>query len=74
MNRIVIISFMFLFSCSSEKQGLPENPYVMVLGVAQDAGYPQANCNKKCCKNAWEYPEKRKFVSCLALVDPKTKN
>ncbi|MEE2953761.1 MAG: MBL fold metallo-hydrolase [Bacteroidota bacterium] len=49
------------------------DPYLIVLGVAQDAGYPQANCNDKCCKDAWENSKKRKFVSCLALVDPQTK-
>ncbi len=50
-----------------------KNPYVVVLGVAQDAGYPQAGCSKDCCKDAWEDPGKRKNVSCLALVDPISK-
>ena len=50
-----------------------KNPYIVVLGVAQDAGYPQAGCNKDCCKDAWEDPAKRKNVSCLALVDPISK-
>ncbi len=50
-----------------------KTPYVVVLGVAQDAGYPQAGCNKDCCKDAWEDPAKRKNVSCLALVDPISK-
>tara|TARA_B100000700_G_C14990574_1_gene831085 strand:- start:845 stop:1714 length:870 start_codon:yes stop_codon:yes gene_type:complete len=48
-------------------------PYLVVLGTAQDAGFPQANCNKKCCEDAWNMPEKRKFVSCIAIVDPKSK-
>ena len=64
----------FLFSCSptkeKEKNTLPKNPFVIVLGIAQDAGYPQANCYKDCCKEIWNHPEKRKMVSCLALVDP----
>jgi pyrroloquinoline quinone biosynthesis protein B len=50
-----------------------KNPYVIVLGVAQDAGYPQAGCNKNCCKDAWEDHSKRKNVSCIALVDPISK-
>lgn len=45
-------------------------PYIIVLGVAQDAGYPQAGCNKSCCQDAWEDPFKRRSVSCLAIVDP----
>ena len=72
MNRIVIISFLFLFSCSSEKQELPENPYIMVLGIAQDAGYPQMNCKKECCAAAWNSPALQKTTSCLAIVDPNT--
>ncbi|SVD68180.1 uncharacterized protein METZ01_LOCUS421034, partial [marine metagenome] len=49
------------------------NPYIVVLGVAQDAGYPQANCNKSCCNKVWENPQLSKFVSCLGLVDPISK-
>lgn len=45
-------------------------PFVVVLGIAQDAGYPQAGCAKSCCKEAWEQPAKRRFVSCIAVVDP----
>ena len=48
----------------------PKEPYIIVLGTAQDAGYPQANCNKKCCIDAWEDLNNKKFVSCIALVDP----
>ena len=44
----------------------------MVLGVAQDAGYPQINCKKDCCKEAWENSSLRKLISCLAIVDPTT--
>lgn len=41
---------------------------LLILGVAQDAGYPQAGCDKKCCKKAFEkgiveYP------TCLAVIN-----
>lgn len=49
------------------------NPHLTVLGIAQDAGYPQANCKKSCCKEIWMDKSKRKMVSCLGLKDPKTK-
>ncbi len=42
-------------------------PYVVVLGVAQDAGYPQAGDPEK---DAWHDPAKQRLVTCLALVDP----
>ncbi len=45
--------------------------YAVVLGVAQDAGYPQANCKKKCCELAWQDPGERKSTSCVAIVDTK---
>ena len=48
-----------------------EQPYVVVLGIAQDAGYPQAGCHKDCCREAWKLPSKRRSVSCIAIVDPK---
>ena len=51
----------------------PENPYVIVLGIAQDAGYPQANCNKICCQKAWENSKYIRNVSCIGLVDPISK-
>jgi len=41
----------------------------IVLGVAQGAGYPQANCQKACCRPAWEKPDKRRKVACLAIAD-----
>lgn len=49
------------------------NPYVIVLGIAQDGGYPQAGCKKECCKRAWDDPSVRRAVACLALVDPVSK-
>jgi len=45
-------------------------PFVQVLGVAQDAGYPQLGCTKDCCKNLWNNLGARKMVSCIALLDP----
>lgn len=48
----------------------PVRPFVVVLGIAQDAGYPQADCKKSCCKSAWEQPHCRQTVSCIAVVDP----
>ena len=47
-----------------------EAPYLVVLGIAQDAGYPQAGCAKECCEAVHQGRVERKHVSCLALVDP----
>jgi len=40
-----------------------------ILGIAQDAGYPQINCEKECCKYFYDGFESKKLVSCLGLVD-----
>lgn len=42
---------------------------VIVLGIAQDAGYPQAGCKKACCERAWKDPSLRRFASSVAVVD-----
>ncbi len=47
-----------------------QNPYVVVLGVAQDGGYPQAGCKKDCCKAVWQHKRVEQMVSCIAVVDP----
>lgn len=46
------------------------SPYIIVLGIAQDGGFPQAGCNKDCCKKAWCDYSLRRNVVCLGLVDP----
>ena len=61
----------FSFACN-QKTNMPTTPYVMVLGVSQDAGYPQINCKKECCKIAWKNAELQRNTSCLAIVDPTT--
>ena len=46
------------------------SPYVVVLGIAQDGGLPQAGCRRECCRKAWADPRRGRRVSCLAIVDP----
>lgn len=72
----ILISFLF-FSCKTgdrttpvDKNKLPEQ-FLVVLGIAQDAGYPQIGCNKQCCNAYYEGKEKKKLVTSLALVDKK---
>ena len=45
------------------------NPYIFVLGVAQDAGYPQANCYRPHCMRAWNDPTLKRLTSSIAVVD-----
>jgi len=71
--KTLFYSLLILLGCSSPavEDTIPsDHPYVVVLGIAQDGGFPQAGCDKECCKEAWENPLQRKMVVCLGLVDP----
>ena len=71
---------LFMSGCKSGKNSLPSgktenvfsDKFLVVLGITQDAGYPQIGCEKECCKAYWEGKEKKKLVTCLALVDRKS--
>jgi pyrroloquinoline quinone biosynthesis protein B len=49
------------------------NPYVIVLGIAQDGGAPHAGCTKECCEEKWDNPTQHARVSSIGIVDPVTK-
>lgn len=57
---------------TEEDRVAADEPFVIVLGVAQDGGYPQAGCSKPCCAAAWEDAARARSVSCIAVVDPAT--
>lgn len=42
---------------------------ILVLGIAQDAGYPQAGCQKDCCVQNYEGKLAKQKVSCISIVD-----
>ena len=65
--RLLIIFFLF-----TSFQLPPKDPFIVVLGTAQDAGYPQIGCDKECCKKYWDKKIAKQKVSCLALFDPAT--
>ena len=46
-----------------------EEVFIEVLGVAQDAGYPQTNCYRPHCLRAWEDPALRRRATSIAVVD-----
>lgn len=48
----------------------PHAPFLVVLGIAQDAGVPQAGCERECCSRVWRDPSLRRKVTALGLVDP----
>ncbi|MEM1407174.1 MAG: MBL fold metallo-hydrolase [Bacteroidota bacterium] len=80
MNKVILPFIISLVACQNEKRSehkaevlVPGTPYLVVLGVAQDAGYPQAGCYKEHCMRAWHDPSLKRSATCLALIDPQSK-
>ena len=71
--RIIILLILILSSCFAYEEDTPTSPYIMILGTAQDGGYPQAGCKKNCCEKAFENKDQSKKVSSLAIIDPISK-
>ena len=65
------LMFVLLNACAEKSVKEKSKPlqYITVLGIAQDAGYPQINCENDCCKSFYVGEESRKLVSCLGVVD-----
>ena len=74
---LAVLGMLFFMACKDKPEAInspvvtkPAGPYVQVLGIAQDGGYPHAGCGKACCQPVWGDLTQRKLVSCLALIDP----
>ncbi|WP_457609566.1 MBL fold metallo-hydrolase [Lutibacter sp.] len=68
---LLILLTGILISCKQkEVKEKPTHPYIFVLGIAQDAGYPQINCEKECCQRVYKNSKNARNVVSLALVDP----
>ena len=70
-NVFIACIVLVLMDVSARAQAL--TPYMIVLGSAQDGGYPHAGCQKKCCAAAWNNDSLRSYTVSLALVDPQSK-
>lgn len=65
--RYFIVLLLFV-SCNHKKE-TKSKLFVKVLGVAQDAGYPQLGCSKECCRAVYDGKESKRQVVSLALVN-----
>jgi pyrroloquinoline quinone biosynthesis protein B len=76
MKNTFLFIFISFFCCQTPKKTVV-NPdlspqFIVVLGITQDAGYPQPYCAKACCEAVAQGKETRKRVTCLGLVDRET--
>jgi pyrroloquinoline quinone biosynthesis protein B len=67
MKQFLPILFILLtiFSATFAK-----SPYLIVLGIGQDAGVPQIGCDTPFCQKAWKDAKLHQKVSSIALVNP----
>lgn len=70
-QNLLILSIILLGCTSKSKSNETKlnGQYITVLGIIQDAGFPQINCDKDCCKAFYDGKESKKMISCLGLVD-----
>jgi pyrroloquinoline quinone biosynthesis protein B len=66
MKEILLISLFIMANSPLFSQ----KPYILVLGIAQDGGYPQAGCTKECCQKVYNHTSESESVSSIALIDP----
>jgi pyrroloquinoline quinone biosynthesis protein B len=70
--RMRLLALLLVFGCASAPPPpeLPRVPYVVVLGMAQDGGYPQAGCRRDDCLAAFDGERDGALVASLGIVDP----
>lgn len=54
---------------SIELEQVSKKTHIIILGIVQDAGYPQLGCQKNCCEKVWKNKQYKKYVVSFALVD-----
>ena len=65
----LVIKLVILLSASSALCAQSQNPYLYVLGVAQDAGFPQVGCYAAHCMKGWNDPSERITPTAIAVID-----
>ena len=70
MSLMRLLPLLLLLACGSTAVAPPREPYVVVLGIAQDGGYPQAGCRRADCVERFEGHGERSLVASLGIVDP----
>ena len=68
-TRLISVLALWLLSAAAAA----DDTYIQVLGIAQDAGYPQTNCYQPHCLRAWEDSGVRRLASSIAVVDETSK-
>lgn len=65
----IIVVFISIV-CGSAALAQTDEPYIYILGVAQDAGYPQIGCYAEHCLPGWIDPSLRRGATSIAVINP----
>lgn len=66
-----LIVFLVSFQAFAQRETTPvTKTTLVVLGTAQDAGSPQINCTKNCCRAIFEGKKRQTPVVSLGVIDP----
>jgi pyrroloquinoline quinone biosynthesis protein B len=71
LNLLVLTLQLGVASHAASSEG--GEPYLFVLGVVQDAGYPQAGCLAPHCLPGWQDVRLRRGAVSLGLIDQKAR-
>jgi pyrroloquinoline quinone biosynthesis protein B len=66
-HRLLLSGFLLVLMATASAQ---ESAWLTVLGVVQDAGYPQAGCYQPHCMPGWEDARLQRGATSIAVVDP----
>lgn len=71
MRRLWLLLFACVISCHKEQLPVTasNHQYLVVLGIAQDGGYPHIGCTQSCCKAYYDGSSGRQKVASLGLID-----
>ncbi len=79
MHKYAILLLLFLTACVGKPLRSIQIPdsagelYLVVLGIAQDGGYPHAGCRRDCCRQAANGHLSPRSPVCLGVVDERAK-
>lgn len=69
---LLFCAFISFCSPAEQKKTQESSLFITILGIAQDAGFPQAGCEKENCRLYWEGKEQKRHATSLGLVDKET--
>jgi pyrroloquinoline quinone biosynthesis protein B len=75
MLKLALILLMFFAGCAPDSAPTPDplpDQFITILGIAQDAGFPQADCENEHCQQYWAGEVERRHVVSLGLTDQST--